>query len=170
MPTPFVAGFTGAGQWAWGQTALGANALTSNPTGDLFVCGTLGTLSDGTGNGYSSDTTITCGGYVHPPSVLAVGFVTAMLGDDPLGLADAGTTKTTASLHLYPNPARRVVHLTNRPANATTVRLLDTQGRVVFSRTLTLPALADETLVLPALAPGLYLMECGTSHQRLVIE
>lgn len=168
-PLPFVASLSGTGQWTWGEAASGAQTLASDPAGDLFVGGTMGMLADGSSGYVSFDSTYTCGAYVGGPTVLAVGFVTAML-DGPLGLSAAPAT-SRPGLEVWPNPAHRTVRLRGWPVGATTVRVLDAQGRVVYCRALApATAAADETLTLPPLEPGLYLIECGGAHQRLVVE
>ena len=157
LPTPFVAGFTGAGQWQWAQIAHGANSLAANSGGDLFLAGSAN----------PNDSTLAAGGFSVPAGALAVGFVSAML-DGPLGLTDIATARP--GLTLWPNPAHRTVRFSGRPVGATAVRLLDGLGREVFRWALAPTAGPAETLALPGLAPGLYLVECGVARQRLMVE
>lgn len=170
QPIPFVAAFTGAGLWQWGQLAPGALTLASNPAGDLFLGGALGQPTDDMdlAYGYLGDSIYTVGAFTYTPKVLATGFVTAMLGG-PLGLT-AAAAASRRGLDVWPNPAHRTVQLRDWPVGATTVRLLDAQGREVLRRVLSPAGVADITLALPALAPGLYVVECGGAHQRLVVE
>jgi hypothetical protein len=154
-PTPFVTGFTGAGQWQWAQAMPGAMALAANSANDLFVAGGMAT----------GDSAITSGGATLVSQTLPVGYLTAMLGG-PLGVRAAAAQPR---LTMWPNPAHHTLHLVAPPKGAQAVRLLDGVGRVVFTQAVT-GAPTALTLALPALAPGLYLVQCGGLTSRLVIE
>ncbi len=155
-PTPFVTGFTGAGQWQWAQAMSGATTLAaSSATDDLFVAGGL----------VAGDSAVTNGGATVTFQTLPIGYLTAMLGG-PLGVRDAAAQPRLA---MWPNPARHTLHLTAPPKGAQSVRVLDGVGRVVFTQAVT-GAPTTLTLPLPALAPGMYIVQCGGLTNRLVVE
>lgn len=75
-----------------------------------------------------------------------------------------------APLALWPNPARAAATLVLAPvASARSAQLLDALGRA--GRTLAVPAGAAAVPVdLTGLAPGVYLLRCGTAMSRLMVE
>ncbi|GAB3863638.1 hypothetical protein GCM10028824_00110 [Hymenobacter segetis] len=89
------------------------------------------------------------------------------------GTNTASATTRSSRFHaltLAPNPARAQVHLfLPESAASTKAILLDNLGRPV--RAYILPAHATTaTLDLAGLAPGLYVVRCGTASGRLVVE
>lgn len=88
----------------------------------------------------------------------------------PLATVPAAVASSVDGLQVYPNPASgtATVQLGSGAATAP-ILLLNTLGQIVLNR----PALAAgqvAQLPLAGLAPGLYIVRCGTLHQRLVIE
>ncbi|GAA4055720.1 hypothetical protein GCM10022409_48750 [Hymenobacter glaciei] len=87
-------------------------------------------------------------------------------------LATAGGSTSTPSEQLlaYPNPAHDAVRVAlPGTAPAAPLHLFDALGRLV--RTQPAPAAGTEaTLSLTGLPAGLYVLRCGTLHQRLTVE
>ena len=110
--------------------------------------------------------------FVTANSVGGNSFSTALgTAGTPLAAAVPTAAATaSAELQVYPNPARGTITVElGKGATAAPLLLLNALGQAVLSR----PALAAgqaAQLSLAGLAPGLYVVRCGTLAQRLVVE
>jgi hypothetical protein len=166
----FVARFSPAGQWQYAQlTPATSLTTTDNPYGveDMTM--------DGIGN------LLTTGRLRRASVTFDISTLTgSQTGDAYVAkLANAGALLAVrqaagaAPLAVYPNPAAAGAALTLRLPAATTaalpVVLRDALGRDV--RQAMLPAgQADVAVSTAGLAPGLYLLEAGTSRAQVVVE
>jgi len=156
----FVAKLSPAGTWLWAERMGGAESeaafgVALSPTAEPWVAGTTS----------SSSIVIGGVGLNNPASPFTMGFVARM------GATATGTAKSRPSeLSLWPNPARETVRMTLGAATSTRpLLLLDATGRVLRRQELAVGA-TQTTVSTAGLAPGTYLLRCGSSAQRFVVE
>ena len=166
----FVAGLSSAGQWRY-VTAVPQPALTNgfNPAAATLDGSGNFYLTGGLRGGLTFGSSALSGSYAPTATYPEWGDVVLGKLSNATALATHPTTATT-SLACYPNPARTAATLHLPPdLEAHAATLLDALGRPV--RTYLLPAHATTaTLDLTGLAPGLYMVRCGTASGRLVVE
>jgi len=155
----FIAKLNPAGQWQWAERMEGnsgadaAYSVALSPTAEPFVAGTTG----------SASMTIGCVTLYNFTSTM--GFVARMGAN-----ATATTRPRMSELSLWPNPAREAVRLTLEAAtSARLLLLLDATGRVLRRQELAAGA-TQAAFSVAGLAPGMYLLRCGSSAQRFVVE
>lgn len=128
----------------WSTVGTGLNGLVSSLTianNKVYVGGRFTTTGDGSK-------------------------VTAYFGIyGPLYLSAPSPFAAQPTFHLYPNPAHGTVSLSGARAEEAT--LLDLTGRLVH--TVRLPPGAA-SISLAGVAPGVYVVRCGTATRRLVVE
>ncbi|RZK44298.1 MAG: T9SS type A sorting domain-containing protein, partial [Hymenobacter sp.] len=151
----FLAQLTPAGTWAraWllgSSGPVSVAALTRPSSGSIVVAGfSLGGANFGS------------------LSLAASGPFVAQLSGTALPTQPSAAPSSFA---LLPNPAHAQVYLT-WPGSAAvgSVQLIDALGREVC-RQLVPASASNATLEVAGLAPGLYIVRCGSAAQRLLIE
>jgi hypothetical protein len=83
--------------------------------------------------------------------------------DPTVGIKDVANS--TSNIIVYPNPADNVVRvaMTLFSPEAYTVRMLDINGRVVFSKSQSKSSTVSETISLDQIAGGVYTIQVSTA-------
>jgi hypothetical protein len=146
----------GTWRWALGGGGPGDDAsqgLALTPTGAAQVVGLF------EGGALPLGATTLPGGPQQSGTYARLGFITSV--------TDAALRSPSGELTLWPNPSRGTIWGTGFEAGQP-VQVFDALGRLVVANAR--PAYEAAGLVLPTLAPGVYILRCGGQARRFVLE